>query len=364
MDATLFGWIAAAATSGASDVHLAPGMPPTIRRHGALQPLVEAPVSGEMIERLCLAPLPETAREQYHRSGDTEAAWQLEDGTRIRASLLRRRGVVAAVLRLIPSRPPSLSELGLPPPLAEASHLRHGLVLVTGATGSGKSTTLAALVDHILASRPVHVVTIEDPIEFVHRNQRGIVTQRQLGSDTSSFASALRHVLRHDPDVILVGEMRDQETIEAALTLAETGHLVLSTLHSNTAIETIDRLIDAFAAERQTQVRNQIATVLRLVVAQRLLPRRDGTGRVVACEVLLPTIAVRRLIRDGKTHHIGNHLQAGGRPAGLCRMAESIAELVRRGIVAVDSAGRTAESDDDFTIDASPRDGRGTPWRP
>lgn len=321
----------AAAEMRASDLHLSAGAPPIVRREGRLRPLPYADLAAAGCERLCLQALDH--RPTFGLEFDLDLALDLPGVGRCRVSLFRQHGTVAGAFRLIPCGAPRLAELGLPASAARIVTFTSGLVLVTGATGSGKSTTLAALIAEILTLHPVHVVTIEDPVEFVHARACGLVRQREIGCDAPGFAHALRHVLRQDPDVILIGEMRDLETMRAALTLAETGHLVLSTLHCNSALDAAERMIDAFPADDQVPVRRQVANVLRAVLAQRLVARRGG-GRVVACELVFVTPAIRTLIREAKSHQILSHVQSGRREHGMQTMADALALLERQGVIA------------------------------
>lgn len=329
--ASLAGLLRAAATVGASDLHLCAGVPPLVRVDGTLTPLDPFPLDAAQCEALCCEALDSYANASV--DFDVDLALDVPDVGRCRVNLFRQSGTLAGAFRLVPSNPPRLSELGLPAGVERILRFQSGLVLVTGATGSGKSTTLAALIREILTRQAVHVLTIEDPIEFVHEHGRGVVRQREIGRDAPGFAPALRHVLRQDPDVILIGEMRDIETMRAALTLAETGHLVLSTLHSHSALDAADRLIDAFPADEQGPVRRQVAQVLCAVVAQRLLPRRGG-GRAVACELMFLTPAIRALIRDAKSHQIHSHVQSGRHEHGMQTMADAIEQLSAAGIIA------------------------------
>ena len=334
----LLGLLEAASAVEASDLHLAAACAPLVRIDGRLRTLALPTLSAQACEDLCHQAL---ALGRLRRpTSDCDFAFGLDDGTRIRASVFRKADTLAAALRLVPSSPPHLEMLGLPAACRSLAGLEGGLVLITGATGSGKSTTLAALIGEIRERRNAHIVTIEDPIEFVHPPLPPLMSQREVGRDVPDFATALRHVLRQDPDVVLVGELRDRETMRAGLTLAETGHLVLSTLHSTSAIDAADRLVDAFGADEQGRGRQQVATVLQAVVAQRLLPRRDGTGRVAACEVLVATPAVRNLIREGKGHQIRAHVQAAGRELGMQTMEAAVDNLIRAGTVAASNQGR------------------------
>jgi twitching motility protein PilT len=316
-----------------SDLHLTAGAPPMIRVHGDLRPLPGyRPLEPKDLQELIYAILTQKQRETFEENLELDISYTLPGRARFRVNVFQQRDSLGAVMRLIPFGIKSVEELGLPPAVAEFAKLRRGLVLVTGITGSGKSTTLAALIDLVNSTRPDHIMTVEDPIEFLHRHKRSIVNQREVGTDTHGFAEALRHVLRQDPDVILVGELRDLETISTALTAAETGHLVLATLHTQDAPQSVDRVIDVFPPHQQQQIRVQLAGTLAGVVSQQLLPTADGRGRVVAVEVLVCTPAVRNLIREGKTHQIYTSMQAGGK-YGMQVMDQHLAELVKKGRV-------------------------------
>lgn len=321
-----------AVACGASDLHLTVAAPPMIRVNGDLRPLEGfEPLTVAALEGILDSLLSDMHRRRYSAAGDVDFSFGLAGVGRFRVNAFRQRGSPAVCVRLIPAQVPRLETLGLPPVLEEMCGLRDGLVLITGPTGSGKSTTLAAMVDHINRERAAVVITIEDPIEYLHRHNKSIVNQREVGSDTESFASALRAALREDPDVILVGEMRDTETMAIALRAAETGHLVLSTLHTRGCANTVDRIVDSFPAHQQQQVRMQLADALRAVVWQQLVPRRDG-GVVVACEVLVATPAVRNLIRDARTHQILAVMETGAR-YGMQTMEKALADLVRAGVI-------------------------------
>jgi twitching motility protein PilT len=315
----------------ASDLHLTVGAPPILRIHGDLVPLEGYPVLGSRgLQAMLYAILPQRKREKLEEELELDMSYSLPGKARFRVNVYYQRDSMGAAFRLIPIAIRSAGELGLPSVVEEFARLPRGLVLVTGPTGSGKSTTLAALVDVVNRERPCHIMTVEDPIEYLHHHRRSIVNQREVGADTHGFANALKHVLRQDPDVILVGEMRDLETISTAITAAETGHLVFATLHTQDAPQSIDRMIDVFPAHQQQQVRVQLSTTLQGVATQQLLPTADGMGRVVCAEVLVATPAVRNLIREGKTHQIYSMMQAGGR-FGMQTMDASLAALVRAG---------------------------------
>lgn len=320
-----------AVACGASDLHLAEDFPPALRVDGAITPIEYCdPLSGADIERLVFGVLSAEARDRLAADKELDAACALAGIGRFRVSCFHQRGALGAVFRLIPDEIPALASLGLPDVLQRIVSLQRGLVLVTGPTGSGKSTTLAALVDAINAERALHIMTVEDPIEYVHRHRRSIVNQREVGSDTRSFADSLRHVLRQDPDVILIGEMRDLETIATAITAAETGHLVLATLHTQDAPQSIDRMVDVFPTSQQDQVRVQLAGALEVVVTQQLVSAAAGVGRVAVAEVMWCTPAIRNLIRSGKTHQAYSLMQTGA-DLGMQTMDQALAAAVAGG---------------------------------
>jgi twitching motility protein PilT len=312
----------------ASDLHLTAGAPPMVRVHGKLIPLDYPKLTPQVTREVVYSILTNDQRQRLENDWQVDFAYSIPGKGRFRVNGYFQRASVGAAFRLIPSDMPSLSSLGLPPVIEDFTRKPRGFVLVTGPTGSGKSTSLAAMIDVINESRQEHIMTIEDPIEFLHKHKSCIVNQRELGGDAKSFALALKAALRQDPDVILVGEMRDLETISTALTAAETGHLVFATLHTQDTAQTVDRIIDVFPPEQQGQVRVQLSVALQGVVTQQLLSRADANGRVVAAEVLVPTPAVRNLIREGKTHQIYSALQTGGQ-VGMQTMDTSLAQLVR-----------------------------------
>ncbi len=327
-----------AVTAGASDLHLTVGSAPAIRVHGEIEtlgglPCLDAATTGELVGQITTA----VQQQRLEHERQLDFAYAIPGLGRFRVNAYHQRGTLAAAFRTIPDRIRTLEELCLPESLHELARKPHGLVLVTGPTGSGKTTTLAALIDEINRDRAGHIVTIEDPIEFIHPNRSCLVNQRQIGIDATGFADALRGALRQDPDVILLGEMRDLETIATALTAAETGHLVFGTLHTQNAPSTIDRVIDAFPASQQGQVRMQLAAALQGVVTQTLVPRADGSGRVPALEVLLLDDAIRNLVRQGKIEQVYSYMQTGSR-RGLQTMEQSLAGLVQRGIITAEAA--------------------------
>jgi twitching motility protein PilT len=314
-----------------SDLHLTAGTPPTVRVHGELERLMDyPPLSPRALQGMIYAILPQKLRERFEQELELDMSYSLPGRARFRVNVYMQRDAVGAVFRVIPFEIKGLDELGLPPVCADLARFPRGFVVVTGPTGSGKSTTLAGMVDVVNTERAGHIMTVEDPIEFLHKHKNCVVNQREIGADTHSFASALKHVLRQDPDVILVGEMRDLETISTAITAAETGHLVFATLHTQDAPQTIDRIIDVFPPHQQQQTRVQLSTTLQGVITQQLVPTSDGQGRAVAAEVMVATPGIRNLIREGKVHQIYSAMQAGGR-YGMQTMDMSLASHVKAG---------------------------------
>jgi twitching motility protein PilT len=315
-------------TMDASDLHVTVGAKPTLRIHGDLKPLEQYDVlEPDQVRRMVYAILTQRQREKLEQDLELDMSYSLPGRGRFRVNVYFQRDALGAAFRFIPFVIRTTEELGLPPQVADFARLPRGLVLVTGPTGSGKSTTLAALIDVVNSEREVHIMTVEDPIEYLHRHKRAIVNQREVGADTYSFSNALKHVLRQDPDVILVGEMRDLETISTAITAAETGHLVFATLHTQDAPQTIDRIIDAFPPHQQQQIRVQLSTTLQGVITQQLLQTWDGQARVAATEVMVTTPAIRNLIREAKVHQIYSAMQAGAR-YGMRTMDQALAHLV------------------------------------
>ncbi len=312
----------------ASDLHLTAGSPPMIRHHGKLHALDYPRLTPQTTREVIYSILTNDQRQKLETDWQIDLAYSIPGRARFRVNAYFQRASLSAAFRLIPHEIPTLASLTLPPVIEEFTKKPRGFVLVTGPTGSGKSTTLAAMIDLINEVRHEHILTIEDPIEFLHRHKRCIVNQRELGADAQTFGLGLKAALRQDPDVILVGEMRDLETISTALTAAETGHLVFATLHTQDAAQTVDRIVDVFPPEQQQQVRVQLSVALQGIVTQQLLPKADGQGRVCACEILVPTPAVRNLIREGKTHQIYSALQTGGQ-FGMQTMDAALVQLVR-----------------------------------
>jgi twitching motility protein PilT len=334
--------------SGGSDLHLTVGTPPMIRVNGSLGPL---PGYGNLNSAdtalLARAAVSPAQWETFQNAQELDFAHSIVGVSRFRGNLYVQRNSCGAVFRAIPHKIKPLDELGMPASVARFAHLPRGLVLVTGPTGSGKTTTLASLLDLANRSRASHIITIEDPIEFLHPHKRSVVNQREVGSDTEDFASALKHALRQDPDIILVGELRDLETTATALTAAETGHLVLATLHTQSATQTIDRVIDIFPPHQQLQIRAQLAASLQGVVTQALAPTADGKGRVVVAEILTATPAIRSLIREGKSHQIPSFMQAGG-SEGMLAFDQNLAEKVREGQVTLQVALELCHSQEEL----------------
>ena len=321
----------------ASDLHVTVGAPPILRINGILLKLDFPALGVEDTRQLYEAITSEQRRAQFEQNGEIDFSYTILGLSRFRVNVFRQRGSIAIAIRIIPERVPSLQELKLPDIVRELARKPRGLVLVTGPTGSGKSTTMAAMIDLINSERACNILTLEDPIEYLHRHRKSIINQREIGADSRTFANALRAALREDPDVILVGEMRDMETISIAVRAAETGHLVLATLHTSDAAQTVDRIIDVFPPYQHQQVRTQLSLALQGIVSQQLLPRRDGQGRIVAVETLVTTPAVRNLIREGKSHQILSVIQTGAK-FGMLAMDTALRDLCRAGLIAEDEA--------------------------
>ncbi len=335
--------LAFAKDQGASDVHIVPGMPPVLRLRGETRPLEMGALSPDDTRVAIYDLLNDEQKKVFEERHDLDFAFEVPNLSRFRANVLIQRLGVGAVFRLVPSTVLSLEQLALPPVLQQLSQLERGLVVVTGPTGSGKSTTLAAMIDFINANERLHILTIEDPIEFVHQPKKSVITQREVGPHTHSFTNALRAALREDPDVILVGELRDLETTSLAITAAETGHLVFATLHTNSASKTIDRIIDIFPAGQQAQVRTMLSESIEGVVAQTLLPAKDGKGRVAALEVLVGVPALRNLIREDKTAQILSVIQTGAQH-GMISLDQHLRELVMQGKLAREVAAKRSSN--------------------
>jgi len=334
---------------GASDLHITVGAPPVMRINGVLQRIEEYPrLTGNDTREMIYSILTARQREQLEANLEYDLSYSVPGSARFRVNAYFQRNSLGAAFRIIPYRIKTVEELNLPPVIKELTKLPRGFILVTGPTGQGKSTTLAAVIDLINETRNDHIITVEDPIEFLHVHKRCIVNQREVGADTHSFANALKYVLRQDPDVILVGEMRDLETISTALTAAETGHLVFATLHTQDAPQTIDRIIDVFPTYQQQQVRLQLASTIQAIITQQLLPTRDGKGRVPAVEIMIATSAIRNMIREAKTHQIYSAMQAGGQQYGMQTMDHSIAALYKNGIISYDVAMARCQNRDEM----------------
>lgn len=330
-----------------SDLHIATDSPPQVRVHGHLVRLDQGDMLPSETKQLVYSVLTDVQKKRFEETQELDFSFGIKGLARFRCNVFQQRGAVGAVYRVIPEKIRSFAELGLPPVLATFAERPRGLVLVTGPTGSGKSTTLAALVDKINTERHDHILTIEDPIEYLHHHKSCLVNQREIHSDTNSFSSALRAALREDPDVVLIGEMRDLETVEAALKIAETGHLTFGTLHTNSAAQTINRIIDIFPAGQQAQIRTQLSLVLEGVVCQALLPRADGKGRVASLEILVPSPAIRNLIRDDKVHQIYSSMQTGQEKLGMQTANQSLASLYLKKEITLQTAlGASSNKDE------------------
>ncbi len=332
---------------GASDLHITVGIPPTIRIHGKVQALDYPNLTSTTTREMIYDILSNDQRQRLENEWELDFAYTLPRIARFRVNIYFQRGSMGAAFRTIPHEIKSFKELGLPQAVEDMTNKPRGLVLVTGPTGSGKSTTLASMIDKINETRQEHIMSVEDPIEFLHSHKKCIVNQREVSQDTKSFAQALKHVLRQDPDTILVGEMRDLETIHLAISAAETGHLVFGTLHTQDAPQTVDRIIDVFPAHQQSQVRTQLANALEGVITQTLLPKRDGKGRVAACEILVPTPGIRNLIREGKNHQIYSAMQTGGK-FGMQTMDAALVELVRKGAISREEAEKRSSNPEEM----------------
>jgi twitching motility protein PilT len=335
---------------GASDLHLTTGVPPVVRIDGELRPLdKEAILFPAQTKSLVYSVLTDAQKHTFEEHNELDFSFGVKGLCRFRGNVFMQRGAVGAVFRTIPYQILSFEELGLPKAVQEFAARPLGLILVTGPTGSGKSTTLAALIDKINKERHEHIITIEDPIEFLHEHKGCIVNQREIHTDTESFHIALRHVLRQDPDIILIGEMRDLETIEAAITIAETGHLVFATLHTNSCVQSMNRIIDVFPPYQQTQVRTVLSFILEGVVTQQLIPKAGGKGRVLGTEVMVPNAAIRNLIREDKVHQIYSQMQVGQEKYGMQTMNQSLIELYRKRLISRDEAIRRSPNLEEFS---------------
>jgi len=331
-----------------SDLHIATETPPQVRVHGELQRLQLPQMTASETKQLVYSVLTDAQKKRFEESMELDFSFGIRGLARFRCNVFNQRGAVAAVYRVIPEKIKGFDELALPPVLGTLAERPRGLVLVTGPTGSGKSTTLAALIDKINTERREHILTIEDPIEYIHQHKGCLVNQREVHSDTHGFASALRAALREDPDIVLIGELRDLETIESALRIAETGHLTFATLHTNSAAQTINRIIDVFPAHQQGQIRTQLSLVLEGIVCQALMPRADGQGRVISLEILIPTPAIRNLIRDDKVHQIYSTMQTGQEKFGMQTMNQSLATLYQKRLITLDTAMNASSMKDEL----------------
>ncbi len=323
---------------GASDLHITTGSPPQMRINGKLSPVDSNPLTAADTKQMCYSILTESQKHRFEEENELDLSFGIKGLSRFRANIFVQRGTVSAAIRSIPFQIRSFEELGLPPIVKELLKKPRGLILVTGPTGSGKSTTLATMIDMINSEREEHIVTIEDPIEFIHGHKKCVVNQREVHADTKSFKNALKYILRQDPDVVLIGEMRDLETIEAALTISETGHLTFATLHTNSCGQTMNRIIDVFPPHQQSQIRAQLSFVLEGVISQQLLPRKDGVGRALCLEVLVPTPAIRNLIREDKIHQLYSLMQTGQNKFGMQTMNQSLHDLFIRGVITKNEA--------------------------
>jgi len=332
---------------GASDLHITTGTPPQLRIDGKLHPLKLPPLSAPETKQLCYSVLTDAQKHHFEERNELDLSFSVQKLSRFRANVFVQRGNVSGAFRAIPFKIKSFDELGLPKIVSDLAEKPRGLILVTGPTGSGKSTTLATIIDKINTERNEHIVTIEDPIEYLHHHKGCIVNQREVGADTQSFKNALKYILRQDPDVVLIGEMRDLETIEAALTVSETGHLCFATLHTNSCVQTINRIVDVFPPYQQSQIRAQLSFVLEGVMCQSLLPRANGTGRAMALEIMIPNAAIRNLIREDKIHQIYSSMQVGQEKFGMQTMNQSLASLYQRRLISLETAiARSSDSDE------------------
>jgi twitching motility protein PilT len=335
---------------GASDLHVTTGSPPRLRVDGKLVPLDYPNLSPTETKSLCYSILTDSQKHRFEENNELDFSFGVKGLSRFRGNVFMQRGAVAAAFRTIPFEIKSFNDLGLSEIINELVKKPRGLILVTGATGSGKSTTLAAMIDKINSERYDHIITVEDPIEYLHGHKKCLINQREVTSDTASFKTALRYVLRQDPDVVLIGEMRDLETIEAALTVAETGHLTLATLHTNSAVQTINRIIDVFPPFQQEQIRVQLSFVLEGIIAQQLIPRKSGKGRILASELMVPNPAIRNLIREDKIHQIYSMMQTGQTKFGMQTMNQSLVELYSKGLLSYEDAIARSSVPDEIIV--------------
>ncbi len=340
---------------GASDLHITSGAPPQVRIDGEVKALQHPAFQSQDTKQLCYSLLTDAQKRKFEEENELDLSFGVKGLARFRGNIYLQRGAVAGAFRMIPYKFMSFEELGLPTVVREISRKPRGLVLVTGPTGSGKSTTLASIIDAINMERHEHIITIEDPIEYIHPHKKCLVNQREVGSDTHSFKKALKYILRQDPDVVLLGELRDLETIEAALTIAETGHLCFATLHTNSCVQTINRIVDVFPTNQQTQVRTQLSFVLEGVLSQTLIPKAQGKGRVLALEVMVPNVAIRALIRDDKVHQIYSQMQMGQEKYGMQTLNQSLFMLYHKKLISLEDALlRSSEPDELKQMIANP----------
>ncbi|QEM68219.1 type IV pilus twitching motility protein PilT [Geobacter sp. FeAm09] len=333
--------------SNGSDLHITTNTSPQIRVDGKLTPLDFPPLNQIETKQLCYSVLTDAQKHKFEEENELDLSFGVKGLSRFRGNIFVQRGAVAGVFRVIPYRVLTFEELGLPPIVSELAAKARGLILVTGPTGSGKSTTLASIIDYININRREHIVTIEDPIEYLHPHKGCLVNQREVGADTKGFKNALKYVLRQDPDVVLVGEMRDLETIEAALTLSETGHLCLATLHTNSCVQTINRIVDVFPPYQQTQIRAQLSFVLEGVISQALIPRMNSRGRALSLEIMVPNAAIRNLIREDKVHQIYSQMQVGQEKFGMQTMNQSLLSLYQKRLISLEEAlGRSQDPEE------------------
>ena len=333
---------------GGSDLHITTNSPPQVRVDGKLMPMDMPSLSPVETKQLCYSVLTEAQKHRFEEENELDLSFGVKGLSRFRGNIFIQRGAVAGVFRVIPYKILSFEELGLPPVVKDLADKPRGLILVTGPTGSGKSTTLASIIDKINIDRREHIVTVEDPIEYLHPHKGCLVNQREVGADTRSFKNALKYILRQDPDVVLIGELRDLETIEAALTVAETGHLCFATLHTNSCVQTINRIIDVFPPYQQTQVRTQLSFVLEGVLSQTLIPRLGGKGRALALEIMIPNPAIRNLIREDKIHQLYSQMQVGQEKFGMQTMNQSLFSLVSKRIISLEDGIARSHDPDEF----------------
>jgi twitching motility protein PilT len=339
---------------GASDLHITTGSPPQLRIDGDLVPLKTPPLTPVETKQICYSILTDAQKHKFEEENELDLSFGVKGLSRFRSNIFMQRGAVAGAFRTIPFKILTFAELGLPPTVAELSKKPRGMVLVTGPTGSGKSTTLASIIDKINSERHEHIMTIEDPIEYLHPHKNCLVNQREVGADTRNFKTALKYILRQDPDVVLVGEMRDLETIEAALVIAETGHVCFGTLHTNSCVQTINRILDVFPPYQQPQVRAQLSFVLEGVMSQALIAKAGGPGRILALEIMVPNPAIRNLIREDKVHQIYSSMQVGQSKYGMQTFNQALAQLLIKRLITQDEAfGRSSDAEELKNIIAS-----------